>query len=246
MRERLPGAVQVPRLRIFAGSTPLSRLITGLFIGVVILSMLATMPIVFAQTPTRGTPTPKVSPVASQSSSSANTGSKGAQGKTLTPTALPPDIPADIANRPLLAQDISLQDLGISSYELTSPSGIAQFRFQIPDNWFSDGANKLKLAMEYSQTGDDVKTAQSVAPSIVDVFFDEKFAGSMRMTANSAGVQTLSVPLGAGILRDRTKQSHSIRIVLNATEYCRINIQTRLVIRSDQSSFHFEYRELPP
>jgi hypothetical protein len=48
MRERLRGALGVPRLRIFAGSSRLSRLITGLFIGIVIVSMLATMTSTFA------------------------------------------------------------------------------------------------------------------------------------------------------------------------------------------------------
>src|SRR4051812_13361142 len=244
MQERLRGAVRVPRLRIFAGSSPLSRLITGLFIGIVIVSMLATMTSAFAQGPVKPTPTMRASAIAPQPGGNSP---KGAQGKTLTPTALPPDIPADIANRPLLAQDISFQDLGISSYELSSPSGIAQFRFQVPNNWFSDGANKLKLAMEYSQTGDEIKNGPGTAPSIVDVYFDERFAGSIRMSTDAnTGVQMLTVPLGAGVLRDRTKLSHSIRVVLNATEYCRINIQTRLIIRNDQSSFHFEYRELPP
>src|SRR2546430_3396140 len=110
MRERLRGAVSAPRLRLFAESTPLSRLVSMVIVAIIVVSMLFTLTHVFAQGPATRTPMPP----ATKPGSAAN-GVKNAVTKT--PTAPPPNIPADIASKPLLAQDVTLDALGITSYE---------------------------------------------------------------------------------------------------------------------------------
>ncbi len=180
--------------------------------------------------------------------------------RTLTLTATPSRTPTDTAtpvpittgrptvvSGPYLAQDITLATLRVHSMELVS-EGSAQFTIRIPDNWLPGGNNILNLSLDYITVGQGVALGTPSAPSagILEVRLDDELMTAITLTPTTTGGRIYPVPLRSTIMGNPGRKYHTIRLSLNTRDDCTSTLESRVVIQSDQSSFHFEYREVPP
>jgi len=175
---------------------------------------------------------------------------------TLTPSRTPTDTATPVpittgrptvVSGPYLAQDITLATLRVRNIELVS-EGSAQFTLRIPDNWIPGGNNVLNLGLEYVTVGQSNLQGTTGAPpsSILEVRLDGELMTAITLTAPTTGVRTYAIPLRQTIMGNPGRKFHTIRLSLTTRDDCLSNFESRVVIQNAQSSFHFEYREVPP
>ncbi len=148
----------------------------------------------------------------------------------------------------LLGQDFALTSLRVRNMELVSPQGAAQFSFRVPDNWVFAGANTLNLNIEYFLTGQraDSQTAtESVLVSTLRVSLDGQLAAAVTLSNTPTGTTSVVVPLPLAFLNNK-QRSHIVELTLAARDFCTSNIEVRVLVRTDLSFTHFEYRVVPP
>lgn len=195
-------------------------------------------------TATPGAPTRAATMIATMAATRAatTTATKPAT-QAVTPAATQAaTIPANTASSSLLAQNVTLASLGVRNAELISPQGSVQFVFRIPDNWQHDGASSLNLNVQAFLSG----TAESPIASVLRVQLDNVLITSLTLTPNAPAPQTIVIPLDTGALNNSLRRTHTIQVSLDARDQCVANQEIRILIRSDLSYFHFEYRELAP
>ncbi len=174
------------------------------------------------------------------------------QGATATPrptanqvaTAAPAitAAPPTVVSGNLLAQNLTLASLNVRNVELVSPQGSTQFLFRVPDNWQPDGASSLNLNIQYFLTG----TTDTPITSVLRVLLDNVPISTITLQASTTGPQTITVPLDNSVLTNANRRTHTVQVSLDARDQCVANQEVRILIRSDQSFFHFEYREAQP
>ncbi|MHB8750011.1 MAG: cellulose biosynthesis cyclic di-GMP-binding regulatory protein BcsB [Aggregatilineales bacterium] len=142
----------------------------------------------------------------------------------------------------LLAQNLTLSSLGVQNAELVSPQGSVQFPFHVPDNWQFEGASSLNLNVQVALSG----ASDSPITSVLSVQLDGVLVNSVTIAPGTTGPQTVTIGLGTATLNNPLHRAHTIQISLDARDQCLANQELRVLIRSDQSYFHFEYQELLP
>lgn len=183
-----------------------------------------------------------------------------AQGQVTTTTPRPPTItatnatavPTGATNTPtpqsagvlgsLLAQNLTLSGLGIQNAELVSPQASVQFPFRTPENLQFAGVNSLNLNIQAVITG----TANSQITSVLAIQLDGVLVNSITIAPGQTAPQTITIGLDRAKLNDPVHRAHTIQISLDARDECIANQEVHILIRSDESYFHFEYQELPP
>lgn len=171
----------------------------------------------------------------------------GADTGTPTPTEAP--IAVGVPVGPLTAHEIPLAALRVRNIELFSPLSSTQFRFRIPDNWTPEGSNVLYLNFEYFEqiaTNTEQVGVESALVSTFEVLMDGDLISTVTLDKNVVGPQVLAIPLPLDKLQNPRLRNHTIQLRLVGDDYCELNSLARVFIRSDQSYFHFEYRENSP
>ncbi|MBZ0308455.1 MAG: cellulose biosynthesis cyclic di-GMP-binding regulatory protein BcsB, partial [Anaerolineae bacterium] len=186
-----------------------------------------------------GTPTVTLPPVFTLTPGAPTTGTG-----TITPTEVP--IGVGIPVGPLTAHEITLAALRVRNIELLSPLGSTQFRFRVPDNWTPESSNILYLNFEYFEQAAENAEVESVLVSTFEVLMDGNLISTVTLNNSVTGPQVLAIPLPVSTLQNPRVRNHTIQLRLLAEDHCELNSQARIFIRSDQSYFHFEYRENSP
>lgn len=166
--------------------------------------------------------------------------------ETATATALVKSQSTVVSTGPLLAQEITLASLGRPNLDFLSPESSQQFTFQLPNNWQPESNNFLNLNVEYFNANTSITTTQASLNAVLQVRFDNELAVSTTFSANSSGVRNVVVPLRIGLLGILARRTHTIQITFDARNLCLVNLDGRVLIRSDLSFFHFEYHEGSP
>ncbi len=167
---------------------------------------------------------------------------------TMTPTPVLTPIPENVPTGPLLAQEVKLADLGVSNLTLQSPAALAQFDLAVPETWVPGGNNVLYLNIDYFET-----RSSTIGPTglvsdlitILNVTMDEQVIATISLGAANVGVQTLAIPLPLNILQDQNR-IHTFTVELRAEDHCLANSLSQVLIKTDQSYFHLEFRESLP
>lgn len=175
-------------------------------------------------------------------------GSTAADCVTATPTPALTPLPVLEAAGPLLAQEVSLARLRVPNLELVSPVGFTQFRFYVPNDWVPDGNNVLYLDLDYFETAGTLITdfGRLDLVSTLDIYLDDQLVAAVSLDQKTLGRQTLAIPLPITVLSDPIRRSHVVQIRFRAEDHCLNNAIAQVFIRSEQSYFHFEFREARP
>lgn len=189
------------------------------------------------------TPRPTIQPIFTLTPS----GPVPVTSPTIAPTEVPISVGVPIG--PLTSHEITLAALRVRNIELFSPLGSTQFSFRIPDNWTPESSNVLYLNFEYFEqvaTNEGEVGQQTNLASTLEVLMDGNLVSTVVLDSTVQGQQLLAIPLPIERLQNPRIRNHTIQIRLLAEDHCLLNSQARLFIRSDQSYFHFEYRENSP
>lgn len=171
-------------------------------------------------------------------------------GQCVTVTPDVSVIPTQEGNGLLLAQNVSFSSLFVENLELVSPQGNLEFFFVLPDDWAVEGPVTLVLDVDYSESitsfSDEVNLENANLSSRLDIRLDGVLAASLNLNDDDVGRRQVEVVLPVELLQDQTTRFHSIRLELNARDYCEINAETRILINAETSYMRAVYQEVIP
>jgi hypothetical protein len=169
-----------------------------------------------------------------------------AQAATPIATPLPTRVPSSGV---VLTQEVTLEQLRVRDIELNNDGLQRQFSFELPANWLPTGDSILELAFEYFGVI-PVRLGSSATPvpvsAMLAVFVDDVVVAAVTLDANTPPAQTLNIPIPANLLARRDTGRHTVRLVLDAAEYCLVEGTANAFIRAKTSRLRFSYQEATP
>ncbi|MCC7450512.1 MAG: cellulose biosynthesis cyclic di-GMP-binding regulatory protein BcsB [Anaerolineae bacterium] len=170
----------------------------------------------------------------------------GGAASTFSPLVVTAQATTAPQNGALLGQDFALTSLRVRNFELVSPQASMQFTFRVPDNWVFAGNNSLNLSIEHFLTGQRVAqvATDSVLVSTLQIRVDGQLATAVTLPA-TGGMSSITVPLSLAVLNNK-QRTHTVDLSFEARDFCTSNIEVRVLVRTDLSYTHFEYRVVPP
>lgn len=171
---------------------------------------------------------------------------------TTTPIAIATAQATGAASSVLLAQEFTLANLGIATFEMVSPTANSQFTFRIPDNWLTSGNSVLSLELDYSVTSlldssfTGTTTPAVQARATMRVRLDGVAQTNIVLDARTTGTRRVNIPLSPELMGDPTRREHLVQFTLDARDQCLAGLEARVRVRADLSTLRLEYRLLAP
>jgi uncharacterized repeat protein (TIGR01451 family) len=164
----------------------------------------------------------------------------------VTPTVSATVTPTFSIESPASEFAISLAELGYEERVLSSPYGTAEYTLRLPEGWELGEGSFFRLDFSYTYHGIGITDTQALPPLFGDIIVvvDGETQRVLSIEEPTLENARLRINLPLSLLNDPARNTHTIRVSLDASLLCDVP-QGALLVIHPTSFFSLAYNQLP-